>query len=123
MKSLAEIHSQAGLLSPVPALPLHHVPCARREGLGLAEQYLPSQLQGLWLPYTRGTLRERAFQISPNGGGPVQAPADRMWLKEGARKGTSSGYPVPFLCLTVSCAGPPSWEVSRRKVKASLFLP
>lgn len=118
MKSIAEIHSQAGLPSPVPALPLHHVPCARREGLGLAEQYLPSQLQGLWLPYTWGTLRERAFQISPNGGGPVQAP-----VKEGARKRPSSGHPVPFLCLTVSCAGPPSWEASRAKVKASLCLP
>lgn len=84
------------------------VACAMREGLGLAERYYPTSCKGcLWLPYIQGTLGEGAFQISPNGG-PVQAPADRMWLKEGARKGPSSGHPIPFLCLSVSYAGPPT---------------
>lgn len=46
------------------------IPCARREGTGLAQQYLPRQLQGPLLPNIYGTLREWEMGLpdpSPDG--------------------------------------------------------
>lgn len=64
---------------------------------------------------------ERA-PLSTLNAGSVQAPADRMWLKEGTREEPSSGHPIPSSVSPSAMLVPPPQAASGGKGRVHSYL-